>query len=101
MGERKRVYEARAGVVRTLIADESNPSTFTVQTTLDVEPVLDSIKRDQETMSQSGPNKLAARIPLFIYEELQRQGITEDESLFKAWLNSSDAEPWRIYRGRL
>ena len=73
MGERKRVYEVRAGVARTFIADESNPSTFTVQTTSDVEPVLDSIKRDQELMSQSGPNKLAARIPLFIYEELQEE----------------------------
>ena len=100
MGERRRVYEARAGVARTLITDDASAQ-FHVQTTSDVEPVLDSIKRDQETMSQSGPNKLAARIPLFIYEQLQRQGITEDESLFKAWLNSSDAAPWRIWKGRL
>ena len=100
MGERKRVYEVRAGVARTLITDDAS-GVFHVQTTSDVEPVLDSIKRDQELMSQSGPNKLAARIPLFIYEELQRKGITEDESLFKAWLNSSDAAPWRIWRGRL
>jgi hypothetical protein len=101
MGEAKRVYRARDGVARTLITDDANPFTVTVQTTSDIEPVLDSIKRDQETMSHSGPNKLAARIPLFLYEELQRQGITEDESLFKAWLNSSEAEPWRIWRGRL
>ena len=101
MGEARRRYRAHDGVVRTLISDDSDPFTFTVQTTSDVEPILDSIKRDQETMSQSGPNKLAARIPLFIYEELQRQGITEDESLFKAWLNSSDAAPWRIWKGQI
>ena len=52
-------------------------------------------------MPNTGENKLAARIPTVIYEELQRQGITEDESLFKAWLNGPEAEPWRIYRGRL
>ena len=48
-----------------------------------------------------GTNKLAARIPTIIYEELQRNGIADDPDLFKAWLNSSDAAPWRIWKGRL
>ena len=100
MGERKRVYEVRAGVARTLITDDAS-DVFHVQTTSDIEPVLDSIARDQEIMRQSGPNKLAARIPLFIYAQLQRDGIVEDEQLFKAWLNSSDAAPWRIWKGQL
>ncbi len=101
MGEARRRYQARDGVVRTLISDDSDPFTFTVQTTSDIEPVLDSIARDQEIMSQRGPNKLAARLPLFIYEQLQRQGIADDPDRFKIWLNSSDAEPFRIWKGRL
>ena len=46
-------------------------------------------------------NKLTHRIPTVIYEELQRQGIADDPDLFKAWLNSSDADDWRIWQGRL
>ena len=100
MGEQKRRYDARNGVLRTMILDDAS-TTFTVHHQQDVEPILDSIARDREIMSNTGENKLAARIPTIIYEELQRQGITEDESLFKAWLNGPEAEPWRIYRGRL
>ena len=99
MGERKRRYSALNGVERTLILDEGSPQ-FVVRHSQDVEPILDSIARDREIMPNTASNKLAARIPTVIYEELQRQGITEDESLFKAWLNSSDAAPWRIWRGR-
>ena len=100
MGEQKRRYDARNGVERTLILDDAS-DVFHVQHTQDVEPILESIARDREIMPNTGENKLAARIPTVIYEELQRQGITEDESLFKAWLNGPEAEPWRIYRGRL
>ena len=99
MGEAKRRYSSRAGVERTLILDEGSPQ-FVVQHSQVLDPILDSIARDREIMPNTGANKLAARIPTVIFEELQRQGITEDESLFKAWLNSSDAAPWRIWRGR-
>ena len=99
MGEQKRRYDARNGVERTLILDDAS-DVFHVKHEQDVEPILDSIARDREIMPH-GKNKLAARIPTIIYEELQRKGITEDELLFKAWLNSSDAAPWRIWRGKL
>ena len=100
MGEAKRRYSALNGVERTLIFDDAS-TTFTVHHQQDVEPILDSIHRDREIMPNTGENKLAARIPTVVFEELQRQGITEDESLFKAWLNGPEAEPWRIWRGRL
>ena len=100
MGEARRRYDVRNGVERTLILDDAS-SVFHVHHRQDVEPILDSIARDREIMSNTGQNKLAARIPTIIYEELQRKGITEDEQLFKAWLNSSDAAPFRIWRGRL
>ena len=100
MGEARRRYSARAGVVRTMIFDDAS-DVFHVKHSQDVEPILDSIARDREIMPNTGENKLAARIPTVIYEELERQGIVDNEALFKAWLNSSDAAPWRIWKGRL
>ena len=99
MGEQKRRYDARNGVLRTMILDDAS-TTFTVQTTMDVEPILDSIARDQETM-RHGTNKLAARLPVFIYEDLVHRGIVGDEDAFKKWLNGPEAEPWRIWKGQL
>ena len=101
MGEAKKLYSAENGVVRTAVYDEATPNQFTVQHTQDVEPILEGIARDREIMPNNGYNKLAARIPTVIYEELQRQGIADDPDLFKAWLNSSDAAPWRIWKGSL
>ncbi len=100
MGEQKRRYDARNGVERTIISDDAS-DVFHVHHQQDVEPILDSIARDREIMPNTGENKLAARIPTVIYEELERQGIVDNEALFKAWLNSSDAAPWRIWKGRL
>ena len=83
-----------------MIFDDAS-DVFHVQHSQDVEPILDSIARDREIMPNTGHDKLAARIPTVIYEELQRDGIADDPDLFKAWLNSSDAEPWRIWKGTL
>jgi hypothetical protein len=99
MGEARRRYDARNGVERTLILDNAS-SMFHVKHTQDVEPILDSIARDREVMRNDGDFKLTHRIPTIIYEQLQALGITEDEALFKAWLNSSDATPWRIWEGK-
>ena len=101
MGEARRRYSARGGVVRTILTDDADPSKFHVHHRQDVEPILDSIARDREIMPNTGANKLTHRIPTVIYEELQRAGIADDEQLFKAWLNSSEADPWRIWKGRL
>ena len=100
MGEARRRYDARNGVARTLILDDAL-DVFHVKHAQDVEPILDSIARDREIMRNDGDFKLTHRIPTIIYEELQRQGIADDPDLFKAWLNSSDAAPWRIWEGKM
>jgi hypothetical protein len=101
MGEARRRYDARNGVQRTLITDDATPGVFHVKHSQDVEPILDSIARDREIMRNDGDFKLTHRIPTVIYEQLQRQGIADDPDLFKAWLNSSEANPWRIWKGTL
>lgn len=100
MGESRRRYSAANGIVRTIIADDATPNQFHVAHTQNVEPILDSIVRDREIMPNTGDNKLTHRIPTVVYEELQRAGIADDEALFKAWLNSSEADPWRIWEGK-
>jgi hypothetical protein len=101
MGEQKRRrYFAQNGVTRTLVTDEDEPDSFGIHIQQDVEAILASIKRDQEIM-RHGTNKLAARLPLFVYEDLVARGITKDEDAFKKWLNGPEAAPWRIWKGDL
>ena len=99
MGEQKRRYQARDGVARTLIFDQAEPDRFTVQTTQDIEPILDGIARDREIMTNAGYNKHVARLPLFVVEDLTHRGIYHDEDAFKKWLNGPEATPWRIWKG--
>ena len=100
MGEHKRRYMVRDGVARTSIVDDEAPNRLVVQTSQDLEPILDGIARDREIMLH-GVNKLAARLPMVIVENLIERGIYGDEDAFKAWLNGPEAAPWRIWKGRL
>ena len=88
---------------RTLITDDAEPEDFTVRTEEDVEPLLKSIARDRELMRNDGHNKLAARIPVIVAEDLIERGICHDEGRFKAWLKwyNGEAAPFRIYNGRV
>jgi hypothetical protein len=101
MTERKQVYRNSDGVRRTLVTDDERPEDFAVHTEEDVEPLLLSIARDRELMRNDGHNKLAARIPVTVAEDLIRRGIYHDEARFKAWLNSFEAAPFRIWKGRV
>ena len=100
MGEQRHLYSASGDVIRTIITDDASTQ-FHVKHSQDVEPILDSIARDREIMANTGDFKLSHRIPTIVYEQLQLQGIADDPDLFKAWLNSSDANPWRIWPGSL
>lgn len=97
MGEQRRRYSARDGFVRKSIYDDGK---LHIAISQDVEPILDGIARDREIM-RHGVNKLAARIPMFLYEDLKHRGIIDDEDAFKKWLNSPEADPWRIWKGRI
>lgn len=97
--QRAFVYADANGVRRTLIADDERPDQFTVRTEQDIEPVLDSVARDRELMANDGDNKLAARIPVSIYERSVHEEWSEAD--WKRWLNSAEAEPFRIWKGRL
>lgn len=100
MGEARRRYGAGSGFTRDLITDTDNPHQFSTNLRQDVEPILDGIHRDRENM-RHGVNKVAARLPMVVVEDLMHRGIWDDEDAMRKWLNSSEAEPWRIWKGRI
>lgn len=93
------VYRNRDGVRRTLIWDDERPGQVTVQTEQDVEEIIDGIARDRELHRNGGDIKLAARIPVAVYERACLEQW--DEGDWKRWLNSSAGAPFRIWQGRI
>jgi hypothetical protein len=99
MTERRTIYRNADGVRRTLITDDERPEDFTVQTEQVLDEILDSVERDRAIMSHNGVNRLLARIPIEIYELSVHQQW--DEADWARYLNSAEAEPFRIWRGRV
>ena len=97
MSEHKRIYRDRDGIRKTMLWDDEDPDQVTVKTEQDVEPVLDSVERDRAIMKHDGVNKLLARIPVSIFERSVHEEW--DDGDWKRWLNSSEAAPFRIWRG--
>ena len=98
MVERMRVYRDADGVRKTMIWDDEDPDRVTIKTEQVLDEILDGIARDSE-IRQSGDNRTVARLPRIVYEDLMARGIANDEDAFKKWLNSSEATPWRTWKG--
>jgi hypothetical protein len=102
MGEARRRYIARDGVARRTLFDSERPDGFVIHTAMDVEPVLDSIARDREIMPNNGRfGRVEGRLPLIIVEDLIRRQIYDDPDAFNRWWRSNEANPWRIWGGKV
>jgi hypothetical protein len=99
MSETRRLFTVRDGVVRETIYDDSD-GRLVVHTRQDLDEILAGIARDREAM-RHGDMKKVATLPAFVVEDLINRGIYDDQDAFDAWLNSSEAEPWRVWRGRV
>jgi hypothetical protein len=97
MSEHKLIYKNADGVRRTLITDDDAPNRIVVHTEQELREILPGIERDRENHRERSINKLLARIPVTIYERAVIEGW--DEADWKKWLNSSEAAPFRIWRG--
>lgn len=97
--ESKVVYRNSDGVRRTSIVDTENPWVLKVLTEVNMDPVLESIKRDRELQPQRSMNKIVARVPMTVME----QSIHEqwDEADWKRWLNDPDNAAFRVWQGRV
>jgi hypothetical protein len=102
MTERKTVYANANGVRRTLISDSGYPDRVIVQTEQVLDEILGGIARDRELEAANdnhSPNRLVARIPVEVFERMILEGWGPDDEA--KWLNSPEAEPFRIWRGRV
>jgi len=92
-------YYGRDGVRRTSITDTENPFQMRVYTEVEMDGVLEGIKRDREMVKAGSMNKLLARVPMTVME----QSIHEqwDDSDWKKWLNDPANDAFRVWRGRV
>ena len=97
--ERRFTYYSADGVRREMITDTERPYQIRTYTTVEMDGVLDSIKRAREIENNGArpTNRLVARVPMTVME----QSIHEqwDESDWKRWLNDPDNAAFRVWTG--
>ena len=69
--------------------------------------VTDIVEENKRTLNEAtslhrwGDGKLVARIPMQLYADLQRRGITKNKAAFKRWLNDPDNRFFRVFPGKV
>jgi hypothetical protein len=102
MTERRICYHDADGVRREMIVDDDYPDRVVVKTSQLLDEILDGVKRDRELEAANdnhSPNRLVARLPVEVFERMILEGWGPDDEA--RWLNSPEAEPFRIWRGRV
>ncbi|XHB99358.1 hypothetical protein ABWH97_13925 [Nitratireductor sp. ac15] len=69
----------------------------------DVSPTLDRNKAsyNDNAGEKFGDMRHIASIPLSVYWELERKGITKDDKAFSRWLNDPDNRFFRTFPGKV
>ena len=97
--ETKIIYRNDGVVKRTSIVDDATPNILRIDTEIDWESTLESIKRDRELHPVKSNNKLLARVPMTVMETSIHEQW--DDNDWKKWLNDPDNAAWRIWQGRV
>jgi hypothetical protein len=98
MSEHRLVYRDRDGIRRTKIWNDAEPDVFHILTEQDVEPILEAVARDRETMRNNGPMKLTHHVPAIVYEKACREQW--DEGDWRKWYNG-EGRAFAIYNGSI
>lgn len=105
-GAMKRLFDIDplSGTKRTFIYDESaDAKNFVIETEQETTPIVEANKlafNDAPTrIGQKEELVKVASIPLAIFFDLQRKGITRDPVAFKKWLNDPDNRAFRTRPG--
>ena len=77
-----------------------------IETVQDAEPIIELNKAraghfDERTGFKGDGFHQVASIPLVIYQQLVKDGITEDPKAFRKWLNDRDHAAFRTRPGRV
>lgn len=85
-----------------LLTDPNNPDQFAIKWEQPIDKIVDENREMEAMHSKHGQEmRLAARVPLGLWMEWERQGITQDPELLKRKLNDPDNADMRVWRGRL
>jgi predicted transcriptional regulator YheO len=97
--ETRRLYMVRDGIVRETLYDDSE-GRLVVSAQQYLDEIIEGIARDRENMRKTEFKKVAT-LPAIVVENLTKRGIYDDRDAFDKWLNSSEATPWRVWRGNV
>lgn len=97
------------GITRTEFSDDGDQLIITQKQ--DITGIIEANKRDYAETDANTKwgdtlNNRVARIPLTVFAELEKQGITRgftiiDMKRFKEWLNNPDNQVFRTRAGRI
>ncbi len=75
---------------------------YVIEKIQDVTSIVEANKRQyNEAPQKYGDMNKVASIPLSVYYELKRQGISDDPKAFRKWLNDSNNQAFRTRLGTL
>lgn len=92
--------------ITTLFHYDPETDTAVIEKKQDVSSLLSDNKAifngfDERSRWKDGLGDRVASIPLSVYFDLQRKGITEDQEAFRTWLNNPDNRFFRTRPGRI
>jgi len=75
---------------------------YVIETVQDSTKIIEANKRSyNDVTGKFGNHSKVASIPLSVYYELKKQGIADDPTALKKWLNQSDNQAFRTRSGTL
>jgi len=98
----KRLFSRDAATGITKYWHVTGEGEYVIETVQDSTKILEANKRSYNDVSgKFGNHAKVASIPLSVYYELKKQGIADDPTALKEWLNQSDNEAFRTRSGTL
>ncbi len=82
--------------------DDVKGKEMVLQTVQPTEEIVEGNKQHYNNAPDRwGDGQLVARIPISVWGQLQKQGITKDKKAFRRWLNDPDQKVFRLRPGKL
>ena len=106
----KKIPIENTGVTKTILHSDDSEGKIHIETTQDVQPVLEENKIRRNLGEFHNKKKdwyHAASIPLVVVQQLVKKGImhphgaVKDKARFKKWVNDPDNRAFRIWQGNL
>ena len=106
----KKIPIENTGVTKTILHSDDSEGKIHIETTQDVQPVLEENKIRRNLGEFHNKKKdwyHAASIPLVVVQQLVKKGImhphgaVKDKARFKKWVNDPDNRAFRIWQGNV